>query len=883
MVKKLSQKDEYINRLKQLAATQKIAVPTFLLEDNVIILPGVNKKFYFTNNYFKELQKNRSLIKFDQKSLVLFNLAKIDEAYANIGTVCILEEEKNDIQQKKIFVRASGLCAAKIEKIIEDAQAVELNILNDISMELDDWLKFSNKEYFQEIINKVLNNIAHVSTLQRENGIDEEYFRFPAFKKDLITKDYFTFVRWINNLLDNLLENNSSKTLLYKVLDYLRLGCASECEGVLERWQSFQENKDWFLKNTTLVERQIIFGMETIVKELKIMKGRINEIEEILTGRCDEEELIEKIEISQELIKRSIEVLKEIGLSRGAKKDLIKYLDSALHEFKSQLSAKSGDAFSEQPECKISFYNKKLKELERFLSSEQDKKEIEHNIASIKNLCPSDSEYRRVTNYLDFLFDLPWGKDTLDRQNLNEVSGILRGDHYGLDKPQQRILEYLAVRKLNPNKKGPVLCFVGPPGVGKTSLGRSIAKALNRKFVRISLGGVNDEAEIRGHRTPYMNAKAGRIIEKIKNCGSRNPVFMIDEIDKLTKDFQGDPASALLEVLDPEQNNSFSDHYLGIGFDLSQVMFITTANTREDIPKPLLDRMEVIKIHGYTDYEKMHIVDKFLVPKSVRENGLPNEVRLLFNSYLIWKIISEYTRESGVRDLERQIDTINRKLAMKIACEENLPCAISDEELNDYLGISLYHEKKAMINEPGNIIGLAYTSHGGDILEVEASFRKKPDGEPAKITITGNTGDQINESVKVALSLMKSEIYKHFLKVLDIEDYHFHVHMPEGAVPKDGPSAGLAILMSLVSALRKEKAELVAMTGEITLLGKVIGIGGLKEKLLAAKRHNIKKVVIPRENLLELKETPLEIVKDMDIVSVMKIDEALPHLFPRIF
>jgi len=487
---------------------------------------------------------------------------------------------------------------------------------------------------------------------------------------------------------------------------------------------------------------------------------------------------------------------------------------------------------------------------------------------------PMSAEATVVRNYIDWIIDIPWKPSEKDKINIQQAQKILNEDHYGLDKIKERILEYLSVRKLVDKMKGPILCFVGPPGVGKTSLGKSIARALDRKFVRISLGGVRDEAEIRGHRRTYIGALPGKIIQSMKKAGTKNPVFMLDEVDKMSTDFRGDPSSALLEVLDPEQNNAFNDHYLEVDYDLSEVMFITTANLLHPIPQPLLDRMEVLKISGYTEDEKLRIAELFLIPKKVPEHGL-KEKNMKLSREAIRKIIQHYTRESGVRNLEREIATICRKIAKKVATNGlSVKVNVNPKNLKSYLGIQKFrYGKKEKTNKIGIATGLAWTEVGGELLVIEVLI---VDGTGKPIITTGKLGDVMKESAHAAWSYVRSKA-----KILDLpKDFYkkkdVHIHVPEGGIPKDGPSAGITMATTIVSAFTHIPVRNdLAMTGEITLQGRVLPIGGLKEKLLAAHRSKISKVIIPQENKKDLSEIPLKIKKALKIILVENMDEVL--------
>jgi len=499
-------------------------------------------------------------------------------------------------------------------------------------------------------------------------------------------------------------------------------------------------------------------------------------------------------------------------------------------------------------------------------------KEAFKQLGRLEQMHPDAAEAGMLRTYLDWLVEIPWSKASKDALELKRAKEILDEDHYYLDKIKERILEFLAVRKLKKKMKGPILCFVGPPGVGKTSLGKSIARAMGRKFVRISLGGVRDEAEIRGHRRTYVGALPGRIIQGIKQAGTNNPVFMLDELDKLGSDFRGDPSSALLEVLDPEQNNSFSDHYINLPFSLANVMFIATANQIDTVPGPLRDRMEVISLSGYTEEEKLEIAKRYLVPRQAKENGISEEI-ITFSEEAVRGIISKYTREAGLRNLEREIGTVCRKVARKVAEGSDKKFVITAGTLAKYLGPPKFLREKEMDkNEIGVVTGLAWTPVGGEVLFVEASVMKGK----GSLTLTGQLGDVMKESVQAALSYIRAraaelKIPEDTFSALDI-----HVHVPAGAIPKDGPSAGVTMATALVSALTKIPVRKeVAMTGEITLRGKVLPIGGLKEKILAAVRLGIKTIVIPEENVKDLEDVPKTILRKVKIVSASNIDQVL--------
>jgi ATP-dependent Lon protease len=480
-----------------------------------------------------------------------------------------------------------------------------------------------------------------------------------------------------------------------------------------------------------------------------------------------------------------------------------------------------------------------------------------------------------LRTYLEWLADLPWSKETEDHLDINDARRVLDEDHHGLEKVKERILEYLAVRKLAPNAKAPILCFVGPPGVGKTSLGKSIARAMGRKLTRASLGGVRDEAEIRGHRRTYVGAMPGRILQSLRRAGSRNPVFLLDEVDKLGADFRGDPSSALLEVLDPEQNSTFSDHYLEVPFDLSRVLFIATANTLATIPPALLDRMEVIELAGYTEREKLAIAAQHLIPKQREAHGL-NAEQVVITEDAIARVVSEYTREAGVRNLDRLIATLLRKVAAKIAADaKDLPLRVDAAFAGEALGAPPHLPEVAERTEQaGVVVGLAATNHGGDILFIEAAVT--PGGEGVRLRLTGQLGDVMKESAEAALSWVRANADRLGLATPALASAEVHLHVPAGAVPKDGPSAGVALVTAIVSALSGKRAHgHVAMTGEISLRGKVLPVGGIKQKLLAAQRAGVTTVLIPRRNTKDLVEVPQEVLEKLEVVPIEEIGEAL--------
>jgi ATP-dependent Lon protease len=491
---------------------------------------------------------------------------------------------------------------------------------------------------------------------------------------------------------------------------------------------------------------------------------------------------------------------------------------------------------------------------------------------------PAAPEVGIIRTYLDWLADLPWIKATTDNLAIVEVAKALDANHYGLPKAKERILEYLAVRKLageKPITRSPILCFVGPPGTGKTSLGRSIAEALGRKFVRVSLGGIRDEAEIRGHRRTYIGALPGRIIQTMRIAGTINPLFMLDEIDKVGADFRGDPSAALLEVLDPEQNSAFSDHYLDLPYDLSKVMFITTANILDPIPPALRDRMEVIEFPGYIEEEKLAIARKFLIPRQLSENGLEvHDRQLLFSEKALRVMIRDYTYEAGVRNLEREIANICRKVARRVAEEKPAPRQVTVQSLVKYLGPPRFlRDEEDRVDEIGLALGIAWTEAGGDLLPVEVTLM---DGKGA-LMLTGQLGEVMQESGQAALSYARSHAHELNIGEVDFDKLDIHIHVPEGAIPKDGPSAGITMATALISALIERPVHRdVAMTGEITLRGRVLPIGGLREKILAAHRAGLKTVLLPKQNQKDMVEIPKRVKRDLKFVFVDRMEEVLP-------
>lgn len=520
----------------------------------------------------------------------------------------------------------------------------------------------------------------------------------------------------------------------------------------------------------------------------------------------------------------------------------------------------------------IKGYKEKLKKLR---ITQEVRGELEKQISRLSQMHPESAETAVVRNYLDWMFTLPWNKSTVDNLDLLKANGILDEDHYGLEKVKERIIEYLGVRKLSKKIKGPILCFVGPPGVGKTSLGRSIARALGRKFIRISLGGVRDEAEIRGHRRTYVGAMPGRIIQGLRRCESNNPVFMMDEVDKIGADFRGDPSSALLEVLDPEQNFSFRDHYLGVPYDLSKVMFITTANLLDPIQPAFRDRMETLHLPGYTEEEKLQIALRHLVSKQIKENALTQKL-ISFTKGAIKKIISLYTREAGVRNLEREIASVCRKVARRVAEGKEKMSKITSQNIENYLGPSkIFRDQLLQKDQVGVTTGVAWTASGGDILFVEATKMKGK----GNLCLTGSLGDVMKESAQAALTYARVHAKEFGIDNRMFSQNDFHIHIPEGAIPKDGPSAGVTIATSIISVCADKKVKCdAAMTGEITLRGNILPVGGVKEKVLAAQRAGVKKMILPLPNKKDMIDIPKKIKKEMQFIFVEEIKEVFKHV-----
>jgi len=705
-------------------------------------------------------------------------------------------------------------------------------------------------------------------------------------------------------------EDISQVGTIGKVLQLLRLPDGTVkalVEGITRaRIVGFIDNQDFFqvelekivspglpLAEAEALTRSVQEGFEEYAKLNKsISKELINNVASITDpGQMadtvaahfafkieDKQRLLDTVDLSERmalllsLIKMEIEVFRmDQRIKTRVKEQMEKtqknyYLNEQMRAIKKEMGAED-DAADEIKELEDKIKNKKM--------SKEATEKVEQELKKLKMMTPMSAEATVVRNYIDWIISLPWFESPEVRDDLDEAEKILDEDHYGLEKPKERILEYLAVQILVKKIRGPILCFVGPPGVGKTSLAKSIARATGREYVRLSLGGVRDEAEIRGHRRTYIGAMPGKIIQSLKKAGVNNPVFCLDEVDKMSMDFRGDPSAALLEVLDPEQNFSFNDHYLDLDYDLSDILFITTANTLPDIPLPLQDRMEIIRLPGYTEYEKYNIAEGFLVPKQIKNNGLEDK-KVVFSKNSILTLIRRYTREAGVRNLEREISSVCRKLARKVLKEKDRSeFKVSEKSIPKYLGPFRFRQEQVEEKDQvGLVTGLAWTQVGGELLFIETLMMPGK----GKLTVTGKLGDVMQESAQAALSYVRSRAENLMIEDEFYKKYDIHIHIPEGAIPKDGPSAGITMCTSLVSALTKRKAHRdIAMTGEITLRGRVLPIGGLKEKIIAAHRGGIKKILIPKENEKDLKDVPKTITAQLEIVSVEHMDEVLTH------
>ena len=666
---------------------------------------------------------------------------------------------------------------------------------------------------------------------------------------------------------------------LYKVQVEVLEGEEEIIEGNVEVDALIHSVKDLLDKAVSL-GKQIVPDLLEIIKSVE-EPGRLADlVASVLDIKSHEaQEILEIVDPIERLRAVHDIFLKEIGLLEIQHKIRVSARESMEKDQREYFLRQQIKAIQEElgevdeRKEEIETYKKKIEESGM---PPEVKEEALKQLKRLEKMHPDSAEAGVIRTYLDWLVELPWNKRTKDRLDIKRAKKILDQDHYDLEKVKERILEYLAVQKLKKDKaiKGPILCFVGPPGVGKTSLGKSIAKAIGRKFVRQSLGGVRDEAEIRGHRRTYVGAMPGRIIQAIKQAGTKNPVIMLDEVDKIGADFRGDPASALLEVLDPEQNKDFVDHYLGVPFDLSEVLFICTANRIDTIPRPLLDRMEIIRIPGYSEEEKLYIAKNYLIPRQLKENGLKPKY-IEFTDSALQFLIRGYTREAGVRTLERQIGAVLRKIAKEIALTgKKKKYRITKTTVRKALGAPIYIPEKEKEDEVGIVTGLAWTEVGGEILKIEAT---KMPGK-GQLILTGSLGDVMKESAMAGLSYVKSKAEEYGIDPKEFTKYDIHIHVPAGAIPKDGPSAGISITTAIVSLFTELPVRAdVAMTGEITLRGKVLPVGGLKEKILAAKRADIKTVILPEGNKEEvLEDLPPFVKKSMELIFVNHIDQVLP-------
>jgi ATP-dependent Lon protease len=629
---------------------------------------------------------------------------------------------------------------------------------------------------------------------------------------------------------------------------------------------------DEYVRNNNTISEDVLSTIEDtedVGKLADIITSYLSLRQDIRQELLEAVDPVARLNKLLEIMAKEIDILKiekKIGIKVKRKIDKMQkeyYLREQLKVIQEELGDK------EDIQSEIEEYKKKI---EKAKAPKEVKDKVTYELKRLERLGPTSPESGVIRTYLDWVVNLPWTKETKDIEELSNVREVLEDEHYGLKDVKERILEYLAVRKLNKSMKGPILCLVGPPGVGKTSIGRSIANAMNRKFVRMSLGGVRDEAEIRGHRKTYIGAIPGRIINGMKQAGSKNPLFLLDEIDKMSSDFKGDPADALLEVLDAEQNFNFRDHYLELPFDLSKVLFITTANTLDTIPRPLMDRMEIIEISGYTDEEKIHILSRHLLSRQIKENGLKEE-NISISEKAMRDIINLYTRESGVRNLERRVGAVCRKVAIEVVENPDKQIKITQQNLSKYLGAPRFkYEEKTNKDQIGVVMGLAWTAYGGDTLPVEVM----PMMGSGKLELTGKLGDVMKESARAGYSYIRANAEKlgidpEFYKNVDI-----HIHVPEGAVPKDGPSAGVTMITAMVSALSKNPVRSdIAMTGEITLTGRVLAIGGVKEKSLAAYRAGIRTIILPDENKKDLEKVPENIKKKINFIFAERVEQVL--------
>ena len=620
--------------------------------------------------------------------------------------------------------------------------------------------------------------------------------------------------------------------------------------------------------------RTLVMGLDDPLRIAYLLASLLDMKAEDRQRLLEEDSLAVKLDTVSMVLSREIEVLELKGQieSKAEKEMTDAQRQYVLRQQMKAIQAELGEGDGESAELRKRVAEAKLPESVATIANRE--------VDRLERMTPASPEYQMIRTYLDWVLDVPWDKPTQDRLDPIEARQVLDEDHYDLDKVKERIVEYLAVRKLKGDLKGPILCFVGPPGVGKTSLGQSIARAMNRKFMRISLGGVRDEAEIRGHRRTYIGSMPGRLVQALKSAGSSNPVFMLDEIDKISVGIQGDPAAALLEVLDPAQNHAFRDHYLEIPIDLSRVLFIATANQLGTIHPALLDRMELISLSGYSEEDKVHIATMYLVPRQVEEHGLKAD-QLKIADAALRRVIADYTREAGVRSLERQIGTIARKVAARVATEAAHTAVVEAPQVKDFLGPPRFRSETAFrTSRPGVATGVAWTEAGGDVLFIEAVLLP---GGAGHLTLTGQLGNVMQESVRAALSHVRQQAEALGIRPETLSKQDLHVHVPAGAIPKDGPSAGVTMATAIVSAARGEPVRSdVAMTGEITLSGLVLPVGGIREKALAARRYGIKTFILPEMNEQDLVELPAEVRREMTFVPVRTLEDVLKVALPAV-
>ena len=657
---------------------------------------------------------------------------------------------------------------------------------------------------------------------------------------------YFADIEWLN---DDIVEQEEMDTARFVLVKNFESYVAQTKRINQEVLQNIVQAED--LSRMTFL----------IASNLKVKAQDFQSVLEIGNPVARAEKVIELIKTELELLKID-ERIKNRVKAKMSQSQKEYYLNEQMKAIQKEMGKE------DDYKADIEEIEQKIKEI---AMPEAVKEKAEKELKKLRFMPPMSAETTVVRNYLDWIISLPWNIKTEDIIDIKHAEDVLNKDHYGLEKPKERILEFLSVRKYSENMKGSIICFVGPPGVGKTSLARSIADAMGRKFVRMSMGGVRDEAEIRGHRRTYIGALPGKIVQSMKKAGSMNPVFLLDEIDKIGSDYRGDPASALLEALDPEQNSTFTDHYLETELDLSKVFFITTANSLETIPAPLLDRMEVIRLSGYTEQEKLHIARGFLIPKELKEHNVQDD-KITITDSAIMELITYYTKEAGVRNLERNIASLVRKSVKRLVSDENIEKIEVDDELTkEYLGPRKFRIGGVYDDEElGVATGLAWTQYGGDLLQIEVALFEGT----GKLIVTGHLGDVMKESANIAYSVVKSVAGKVGVPSYKFKDFDIHLHVPEGAVPKDGPSAGITMATAILSAVSDKKANCkIAMTGEITLRGKVLQIGGLKEKVLAAHRAGLRTVICPIENEKDLTDIPEDVRNEMEFKLVSTFDE----------